>query len=131
MTDDCGAPNGPYRCTLPENHVGLHEAKEAPDDTTPLCRYRASDDFGHPSCSFTLCTLWMAKALWLVGERAEGEATLRRVLDRANPHGLLSEDIHLQTGELWGNFPQTYSMAGLVLTAMRLSRSWEDRYWRG
>ena len=32
---------------------------------------------------------------------------------------------------LWGNFPQTYSMAGLILTAMRLSRSWEDRYWRG
>ena len=28
-------------------------------------------------------------------------------------------------------FPQTYSMAGLILTAMRLSRSWEDRYWRG
>jgi hypothetical protein len=29
------------------------------------------------------------------------------------------------------NFPQTYSMAGLILTAMRLSRSWEDRFWRG
>jgi hypothetical protein len=28
-------------------------------------------------------------------------------------------------------FPQTYSMAGLILSAMRLSRSWEDRYWRG
>src|SRR5688500_17752286 len=27
--------------------------------------------------------------------------------------------------------PQTYSMAGLILSAMRLSRSWEDRYWRG
>jgi hypothetical protein len=33
-------------------------------------------------------------------------------------------------GALWGNFPQTYSMAGLLPTAMRLSRSWEDRYWR-
>ena len=28
----------------------------------------------------------------------------------------LSEDIHPQTGALWGNFPQTYSMAGLILT---------------
>jgi len=36
-----------------------------------------------------------------------------------------------QTIALWGNFPQTYSMAGLILSAMRLSRSWEDRYWRG
>jgi GH15 family glucan-1,4-alpha-glucosidase len=46
-------------------------------------------------------------------------------------YGLLSEDIHPQSLALWGNFPQTYSMADLILTAMRLSRSWEDRYWRG
>jgi GH15 family glucan-1,4-alpha-glucosidase len=52
-------------------------------------------------------------------------------LRHRNRYGLLSEDIHPQTGVLWGNFPQTYSMAGLILTAMRLSRSWEDRYWRG
>ena len=48
-----------------------------------------------------------------------------------NRCGLLSEDIDPETGTLWGNFPQTYSMAGLILAAMRLSRSWEDRYWRG
>jgi hypothetical protein len=44
-----------------------------------------------------------------------------------NRYGLLAEDVHPLTGELWGNFPQTYSMAGLILTVMRLSRSWEDR----
>ena len=27
-----------------------------------------------------------------------------------------------KTGRLWGNFPQTYSMAGLILSAMRLSQ---------
>ena len=32
------------------------------------------------------------------------------------------------TGELWGNFPQTYSMAGIINSAMRLSQSWEDRW---
>jgi GH15 family glucan-1,4-alpha-glucosidase len=46
-----------------------------------------------------------------------------------NHYGLLSEDVDPRTGALWGNFPQTYSMAGLITTAMRLSRSWEDRYW--
>ena len=51
--------------------------------------------------------------------------------DIAIATALLSEDVDPQTGTLWGNFPQTYSMAGLILTAMRLSRSWEDRYWRG
>jgi GH15 family glucan-1,4-alpha-glucosidase len=39
---------------------------------------------------------------------------------------LLSEDIDPATGELWGNFPQTYSMVGLINSAMRLSRSWEE-----
>ena len=34
-----------------------------------------------------------------------------------NRYGLLSEDIDPETGTLWGNFPQTYSMAGLILTA--------------
>jgi len=38
-------------------------------------------------------------------------------------------DYFSATGQLWGNFPQTYSMAGLILSAMRLSRSWEERYW--
>jgi hypothetical protein len=29
------------------------------------------------------------------------------------------------TGELWGNFPQTYSMVGIINGATRLSRRWE------
>jgi len=27
---------------------------------------------------------------------------------------------------LWGNFPQTYSMVGLINSAVRLSRRWEE-----
>jgi hypothetical protein len=27
---------------------------------------------------------------------------------------------------LWGNLPQTYSMAGIVNCAMRLSRPWDQ-----
>jgi GH15 family glucan-1,4-alpha-glucosidase len=38
----------------------------------------------------------------------------------------LSEDIAPANGEHWGNFPQTYSMVGLIQAAMRLSRRWED-----
>ena len=36
------------------------------------------------------------------------------LLARRNRFGLLSEDIHPATGQLWGNLPQTYSMAGIV-----------------
>ena len=30
--------------------------------------------------------------------------------------------------ELWGNFPQTYSMVGIIMCAMRLSRRWDDAF---
>jgi GH15 family glucan-1,4-alpha-glucosidase len=56
----------------------------------------------------------------------ETERTSRRPLVAArNPLGLLSEDIDPATGELWGNFPQTYSMVGIINGATRLSRRWE------
>ena len=51
-----------------------------------------------------------------------------RILQRRNSFGLLSEDADLETGELWGNFPQTYSMVGLINSAMRLSRNWEEAF---
>jgi GH15 family glucan-1,4-alpha-glucosidase len=50
------------------------------------------------------------------------------MLQRRNSLGLLSEDVDPITGELWGNFPQTYSMVGLINSAMRLSRSWDDAF---
>ena len=39
--------------------------------------------------------------------------------------GLLSEDVDTETNELWGNFPQTYSMVGIINAAARLSRTWD------
>jgi len=46
-------------------------------------------------------------------------------LKARNHLGLMSEDSDFSTGEAWGNFPQTYSMVGIVNGAMRLSRRWE------
>jgi GH15 family glucan-1,4-alpha-glucosidase len=77
------------------------------------------------------CRFWLVDAWWSLGRREEAHELFVDALAYRNRYGLLSEDIDPQTGVLWGNFPQTYSMAGLILTAMRLSRSWEDRYWRG
>jgi GH15 family glucan-1,4-alpha-glucosidase len=48
------------------------------------------------------------------------------MLRRRNGVGLMSEDLAPGSGEMWGNYPQTYSMVGIVNCAMRLSRSWED-----
>lgn len=48
------------------------------------------------------------------------------MLKQRNALGLLSEDIAPGSGEHWGNYPQTYSLVGLIQAAMRLSRRWED-----
>jgi GH15 family glucan-1,4-alpha-glucosidase len=94
-----------------------------------LMRYIEADDFGKPSNAFLVCTFWYIDALASVGRRSEALELFNNVLGRRNHVGLLSEDIDPRTGELWGNFPQTYSQVGLILSAMRLSRSWEEGLW--
>jgi hypothetical protein len=47
------------------------------------------------------------------------------MLARRNHLGLLSEDLDPVTGEMWGNFPQTYSMVGIINGAVRLSAPWD------
>jgi GH15 family glucan-1,4-alpha-glucosidase len=96
-----------------------------------VMRYAGSDDFGLPETAFLICRFWLIDALWMTGRREEARERFVDALKLRNRYGLLSEDVHPTSGALWGNFPQTYSMAGLILTAMKLSRSWEDRYWRG
>lgn len=94
-----------------------------------LMRYVEADDFGKPSNAFLLCTFWYIDALAAVGRREEALELFNNVLGRRNHVGLLAEDVDPATGELWGNFPQTYSQVGLILSAMRLSRSWEEGLW--
>jgi GH15 family glucan-1,4-alpha-glucosidase len=96
-----------------------------------VMRYASADDFGLPVTAFLICRFWLIDAWWSLGRREEARDLFLDALKHRNRYGLLSEDVDPQSGTLWGNFPQTYSMAGLILTAMRLSRSWEDRYWRG
>lgn len=96
-----------------------------------VMRYATADDFGLPETAFLVCRFWLVDAWWSLGRREEARELFVDALKHRNRYGLLSEDIDPITGQLWGNFPQTYSMAGLILSAMRLSRNWEDRYWRG
>ncbi|MFN3852893.1 MAG: glycoside hydrolase family 15 protein [Phreatobacter sp.] len=90
-----------------------------------LLRYDEIDDFGLPATSFTICTFWLADALAAIGRVEEARALFEQLLARRNHVGLMSEDIDPETGALWGNFPQTYSMVGIILTARRLSRDWD------
>jgi GH15 family glucan-1,4-alpha-glucosidase len=91
-----------------------------------LFRYIAPDDFGAPETSFTICTFWYIDALAAIGRKDEARELFERVLAQRNHLGLLSEDLAFDTGEMWGNFPQTYSHVGLIIAAMALSRPWQD-----
>lgn len=89
-------------------------------------RYREADDFGKPKTAFTACTFWHIDALARIGRTDQAREMFEAVLAHRTKLGLLSEDIDTQTGELWGNLPQTYSMVGIINAAARLSRPWED-----
>ncbi len=96
-----------------------------------LLRYSEADDFGVPETAFLVCSFWLVDALEAIGREADARALFERILALRNHVGLLAEDVDPRDGTLWGNFPQSYSQVGLILSAMRLSRSWEEGFWRG
>jgi len=89
-------------------------------------RYEAPDDFGRPETAFNICTFWRIDALARIGRKEQAREIFEAMLAARNHVGLLSEDTHPVTGQMWGNFPQTYSMVGIINCAMRLSASWES-----
>lgn len=91
-----------------------------------IFRYTQKDDFGEPQTAFVVCTFWYIDALAALGRCEEARALFDTLLACRNSLGLLSEDIDPASRRLWGNFPQTYSMVGLINSAMRLSKSWEE-----
>jgi GH15 family glucan-1,4-alpha-glucosidase len=91
-----------------------------------IFRYTQRDDFGVPETAFLVCTFWYVDALAALGRHEQARALFETLLACRTPLGLLAEDIDPVTREHWGNFPQTYSMVGLINSALRLSRSWEQ-----
>ena len=89
-------------------------------------RYEAADDFGKPDTAFNICAFWRIDALARIGRKQQAREIFEAMLAARNPLGLLSEDTHAETGEMWGNFPQTYSMVGIINAAMRLSAPWDS-----
>ena len=104
----------------------LHAMEQCLCDGPFMRRYEAPDDFGKPETAFNVCSFWRIDALARTGRVGEAREIFETLLARRNHVGLLSEDMSPDTGEMWGNFPQTYSMVGIINGAMRLSRPWDD-----
>ncbi len=90
-----------------------------------MMRYEAADDFGLPETAFNVCAFWRLDCLARIGKREQAREIFQSLLNARNHLGLMSEDTHPVTGAAWGNFPQTYSMVGIINGATRLSKPWE------
>ena len=91
-------------------------------------RYVEADDFGTPRNAFLVCTFWYIDALAALGRREEARALFENLLACRNRHGLLAEHIDPHSREPWGNFVQTYSMVGIIGSAVRLSVRWDQAF---
>jgi GH15 family glucan-1,4-alpha-glucosidase len=91
-----------------------------------MLRYATEDDFGLPKTAFNVCTFWLIEALHATGRDSDARALFEEMLSRRTAAGLLSEDIDPHSGELWGNYPQTYSLVGLINCAVLLSKPWSS-----
>lgn len=114
------APEDPrFQGTLDAVQQGLRRSSH-------MLRYDAEDDFGLPETAFNVCTFWLIEALQVTGRTDEARLLFEEMLARRTRAGLLSEDIDPQTGELWGNYPQTYSLVGIINCAVLLSKPWSS-----
>jgi GH15 family glucan-1,4-alpha-glucosidase len=90
-----------------------------------MYRYINADDFGRLSSSFTICTFWLIRGLYVTGETEEAYDIFNRIVGYSNHLGLFSEDLDFETKRQLGNFPQAYSHLALINTASLFS---EERH---
>jgi GH15 family glucan-1,4-alpha-glucosidase len=72
--------------------------------------------------AFLACSFWLADALHGIGRTGEAAALFERLLSLRNDVGLLSEEYDITTGHHLGNTPQAFSHAGVITTALQLSK---------
>ena len=78
-----------------------------------MMRYTSADDFGMPESAFLICRFWLIDAWWWLGRREEARDLFVDALGHRNRYGLLSEDIHPQTGRAVGKFPANLFDGGI------------------
>ena len=86
-------------------------------------RYRTDDGLAGEEGSFLLCTFWLAQARAIAGQTDRARRIFERAIEYCNDLGLFSEEVHPETGELLGNFPQAFSHIGLVTAAWTIQQA--------
>lgn len=86
-----------------------------------MYRYINADDFGRLSSSFTICTFWLIRGLFVTGQKDEALDIFNKIVGYSNHLALFSEDLDFETKKQLGNFPQAYSHLALINTAKLFS----------
>ncbi len=87
-----------------------------------VLRYIAEDGLPGREGAFLLSSFWYVDALALAGELPKAIELFEELLTFANHVGLYAEEIHPETHEFLGNFPQAYTHIGLINSALLLER---------
>ena len=69
---------------------------------------------------FLPCSCWLADCMAIQNRRKEARALFERVLALASDLGLLSEEYHVPSRRLLGNFPQAMTHVAVINTALGL-----------
>jgi GH15 family glucan-1,4-alpha-glucosidase len=91
-----------------------------------LYRYRTEtspDGLAGKEGAFLLCSFWLVDNLVGQGRLDEAAALYETLCARANPLGLLPEQIDPSSGAFLGNFPQAFSHIGLISSGVNLAQA--------
>lgn len=72
--------------------------------------------------AFVICSFWLVDNLAYQGRLDEALELYESLCRRANPLGLLPEQIDPGSGAFLGNFPQAFSHVGLISSGVNLAR---------
>ncbi|MEV4579945.1 glycoside hydrolase family 15 protein [Nonomuraea jabiensis] len=121
----------PLRKVVPADHprmaattAAIAERLSAGDGL--LYRYlhdQSPDGLPGDEGAFVLCSFWLVDNLILQGHLERAEDLYTSLCARANPVGLLPEQIDPSTGAFMGNFPQAFSHIGIIASGVNLARA--------
>ncbi|MCB1158936.1 MAG: glycoside hydrolase family 15 protein, partial [Leptospiraceae bacterium] len=82
-----------------------------------LYRYLSDDGVGGKEGAFLLPSFWLVDLYAMSDDLQNARKLFESLIGMASPMGLLGEEIHPETQEMLGNYPQGFSHLGLVNAA--------------